>query len=99
MMKIAIDGSAHTGNYRADCECSATWQGQGEAITTVAWSPALPIAEAVVHMRLAHSDDQANIRFSDRFRAWLIAYWDQASRRQKRTAAVSQAREAKRRAT
>lgn len=94
MMKLAIDGSSHTGNYRVDCECSNSWQGQGEAAGAAAWSPALPIAECVVHMHLAHNSQQCDIRFSDRFRAWLVAYWNQANGRQRRDQATKEAAEA-----
>jgi hypothetical protein len=81
MMKIAIDGSYRTGNYRCECECGTNWHGQGEPIGTVNFSPALPIAETVVHMKLTHHGTLLDIRWSDRFAEWLLRYWERASLR------------------
>jgi hypothetical protein len=81
MMKIAIDGNAHTGNYRCDCECGSHWIGQGEPIGPVNFSPALPIAEAIVHMKLQHPTVPLDLRHSHRFNEWLLSYWERASLR------------------
>jgi len=81
-MKIAIDGNTHTGNYKCECECGSTWIGQGEPIGAVNFSPALPIAEAVVHMKLQHPTIPLDLRWSHRFTAWLLHYWERASLRQ-----------------
>ena len=81
MMKLAIDGSLAMGTYRVDCECGDTWHGQAENIGRLEWSPALPIAECVVHMKLVHPELGLDIRFSERFRQWLVRYWDQTNLR------------------
>ncbi len=86
---VNIDGAQHSGNYRCDCECGANWYGQGEQISPVGYSPAMPLAEAVVHMRLAHHRAHADLRLSGRMEDWLETYWrclsdrDEAQRRQK----------------
>jgi hypothetical protein len=92
MLKVAIDGSAHTGNYRVECACQDYWGGQGETTGETSWSPALAIAEAIVHMRMRHGGARADIEFSDRFRAWLTVYWEQATRRVHRQQVVAEAR-------
>jgi hypothetical protein len=81
MVKLTIDGAFHTGNYRVDCECDATWHGQGAPLGRVNFSPAIAVAECVVHMKLCHKADQLDIRFTERFRAWLIHYWERDSLR------------------
>jgi hypothetical protein len=81
-VKIAIDGSKATGRYRVDCECGSSWTGQGEMLGIVSYSPALPIAECVVHRRLEHPDLSQDIRFSARFSDWLHSYWDAANIRE-----------------
>jgi hypothetical protein len=79
---LNIDGSSHTGNYQVSClACGDTWRGQGESIGVVNWDPALPVAECVVHIKIAHVGSEVDIRFSDRFRMWLIHYWERASLR------------------
>lgn len=92
MLKVAIDGSAHTGNYRVQCACADTWNGQGERINDSSWSPAMPVAEAIVHMRLMHSGMRCDLDFSDRYRAWLAVYWEQASRRVHRQQVIEEAK-------
>ena len=81
MIRMTIDGGSHSGNYQVDCECGTKWHGQGEVIHLADYSPALPIAECVVHLRMSHPDNGMDIRFTDRFSAWLATYWDRASRR------------------
>lgn len=78
-MKIAVDGDHVLGTYRVDCECGTHWSGRvvGDLISKA--SPALPIAEVVVHMRLAHEGQLLDLRFSERFRRWLQHYWELAS--------------------
>jgi hypothetical protein len=79
---LNVDGSSHTGNYQVSCRaCGDIWQGQGEPIGAVNWNPALPIAESVVHVKLIHVGQELDIRFSDRFRLWLISYWERAALR------------------
>lgn len=73
-MKIAIDGKT-SGLYRGDCECGFSWHGTGERHFDGFHSPALPIAEGVVHFRMCHPNDRFDMRFSQRFEEWLVAYW------------------------
>jgi hypothetical protein len=80
-MKLRIDGATHTGTYRVVCECQDTWTGQGEAIGAVNWSPALPIAECCAHMKIAHPMVSMDVEFSERFRDWLLSYWERATLR------------------
>jgi hypothetical protein len=75
-MKIAIDGSEHTGRYRVDCECGVNWSGRGHEDRVLTWSPILPIAETIVHFKLTHEFTLMDLRFSDRFRAWLHTAWE-----------------------
>jgi hypothetical protein len=83
---LNIDGASHTGNYQVVCRaCGDFWQGQGEPIGAVNWNPALPIAESVVHVKLVHVGQEVDIRFSDRFRLWLISYWERAGLRRAST--------------
>jgi hypothetical protein len=81
-VKIAIDGSKATGRYRVDCECGTSWTGEGEMLGIMQFSPALPVAETVVHMRLEHPEQELDARFSARFNSWLAAYWDAANIRE-----------------
>jgi len=81
MVRLNIDGARHSGNYRCDCECGASWHGQGESVTGHSWSPALPIAECMVHLREQHPKAQFDLGFSERFRLWLVSYWDEATMR------------------
>jgi hypothetical protein len=79
--RLLIDGSAHTGTYRVTCDCDDVWSGRGEATGTVNWSPALPIAECVVHMKMCHDGALVDLQFTDRFRAWLTSYLERANLR------------------
>jgi hypothetical protein len=88
--RLLIDGAAHTGCYRVECDCGDVWHGQGEVAGVAAWSPALPIAECVVHMRECHSGAFLDLQFSERFRHWLIAYWERANLRLMRHATGSE---------
>lgn len=76
-MKIAIDGG-NTGQYQANCECGMSWHGQSYRDRSSVWSPALPIAEAVVHMRMCHDEHTLQLVFTWRMENWLEAYWRQA---------------------
>jgi hypothetical protein len=82
MIRLTIDGTYSTGSYRVDCECQASWSGQGETIGSGIWSPALPVAECVVHHRLEHEQLLLELRFTDRFAKWLERYWEVESMRQ-----------------
>ncbi len=84
MFKLNIDGAKHTGCYRVDCECGNHWSGQGVAINSYSWSPALPIAEAVAHMKLEHAQGLIELRFSARFEVWLLDYWERETLRSQR---------------
>jgi hypothetical protein len=87
--RLLIDGSSHTGNYRVICDCDDAWTGRAEAIGTVNWSPALPIAECVVHMKICHDGALIDLQFTDRFRSWLTSYWERANLRIMRTGGAS----------
>lgn len=78
-MKVAIDGDRVVGLYRVDCECGDSWQGDAERLTESHFSPALPVAEAVAHIRLCHEGDQLDVRFSTKFSDWLVGHWDHVS--------------------
>jgi hypothetical protein len=78
---VTIDGSGHTGTYQVQCDCGLVWTGCGESTGVASWSPALPIAECVVHMKLTHPRDFVDLRMTERFRNWLSLYWEQASTR------------------
>jgi hypothetical protein len=43
-------------------------------------SPALAIAECVVHQRLHHGENPPQITFTAMFEQWLLAYWDYTNR-------------------
>lgn len=77
-MKMAIDGNANTGAYRGDCECGFAWNGQALSDVMGGWSPAYPVAESIVHMKLAHPDQLLDLRFSERMKRWMIDYWTRA---------------------
>jgi len=81
-LTMTIDGAKHSGHYRVVCECGGVWTGEGEPIGAVNWSPALPVAEAVVHMKMGHEGGYVDLRMTERFREWLISYWERASLRQ-----------------
>lgn len=74
-MKVVIDGARHSGNYRCVCECGQAWHGQGEPASTAAFSPAMPIAEAVAHVRLCHAGVGIALDLSGQFEDWLEAHW------------------------
>ncbi len=77
---LTVDGSHHSGNYRVDCLCGTTWSGQGEAMPRWGYSPALPVAECVAHMKLAHPDLSMDLRFTSRFEVWLTNHWRRVAR-------------------
>lgn len=79
MMRLAFDGSQRTGTYRVDCECGTNWSGQAEPAGVRTWSPALPVAESIVHMRLTHDGDSPELRFTHRFSDWLEQYWEKVN--------------------
>jgi hypothetical protein len=78
-MNVVIDGSNLKGQYRVNCECGTVWSGVAERDGTDLYSPALPIAESVMHMRLSHELDLLELSFSERFSNWLAKYWDVVS--------------------
>ena len=78
-MKMAIDGSRHTGLYSVDCECGGGWTGVTEKDRYRIYSPALPIAECVAHVDVAHPGAELDVRFNSYFQQWLMAYWERVS--------------------
>jgi len=80
MKTVAFDGNSTNGSYRVDCECGTNWSGQAEPAGVRSWSPALPVAECVVHMRLAHQSELPIIRFTTRFNDWHQQYWEHVKR-------------------
>jgi hypothetical protein len=80
-MRLTIDGTFSNGVYRVDCECGTHWSGRAHPYGA-AWSPALPIAEATVHVKLNHEGEQLELRFLRRFEEWLEKYWEWESLRQ-----------------
>jgi hypothetical protein len=79
--RITIDGASHTGGYRCDCDCGTTWNGRAESTGVADYSPALPVAEAVVHMQMNHKGAFLDLSFTARFREWLTSYWERCSLR------------------
>ena len=77
-MKIVLDGT-RPGTYRGDCECGMSWSGRTEPDSSGIASPALPVAEAVVHMKMCHDETNLQLYFTLRFEWWLKAYWDRYS--------------------
>ncbi len=81
-LKVSIDGALHTGNYRVECECGEPWMGQGAEENGRYYSPALPIAEVIVHFKMQHPDEQLDMTFTERFSDWLVNYWQRENVRQ-----------------
>jgi hypothetical protein len=81
-MKVAIDGRSFFGGYEVQCECGDRWKGTGEELRHGFFSPALPIAEAVVHMRLCHPGVQLDVHMTADFESWLASYWEWANMRE-----------------
>jgi len=79
--RIIIDGAAHSGGYRCQCDCGTVWHGRGESMGVADYSPALPVAEAVVHMKMNHPGAFLDVAFTERFRGWLTNYWERCSLR------------------
>jgi len=75
MTRILIDGAEHSGRYRCTCECGDTWNGQCEYTRVSGYLPALPVADCIVHMKLAHTGALVDVRFTQRFTRWLEKYW------------------------
>lgn len=73
---VLIDGGAHTGHYRCQCECGTTWTGQGAEDGHAVWSPAMPLAEAVAHFKMCHAETSLDLRLTERFKTWLTQYWE-----------------------
>lgn len=84
MLAVGIDGSAHTGTYRIECQCGTAWGGRAELFGRVNYSPALPIAEVVVHAKMAHGGVKVDMRFSSKFEDWLVRYWEREGLRRER---------------
>lgn len=74
-VRIRIDGNQSLGTYRVECQCGQHWTGDADRPADQIPNPAAPVAEVVVHMRLAHSGELLDLQFSQRFRLWLEAYW------------------------
>ena len=81
MIKIAIHGTKYLGKYRVECECGGFWEGGAQRMGRGIWNPAMPIAEAIAHMSLVHTEERADIVMSAEFQAWLLQYWDWATTR------------------
>lgn len=81
-MKIAIDGSVTNGRYRVECECGMVWNGTAEHNRLNQWSPALPVAECAVHLKLEHPNTLLDLRFTSRFTRWLESHWEHSNERQ-----------------
>ena len=73
-MNIALDVRP-IGRYRGDCECGFTWTGHAVVDISKVASPALPLAEAVVHHRMCHDNQMIQLVFSYQFELWLEQYW------------------------
>jgi hypothetical protein len=84
MPTITIDGNAINGTYMVSCGCGDQWAGRSDRLSHGDYSPARPIAEAVVHWKLEHGDQVLNIDFDQGMRQWLIGYWDWHNRRHTR---------------
>lgn len=82
MITLVVDGSGDTGAYRVECYCGDVWTGRGELSPDTSWSPAMPIAECVVHVNLEHPEEQINIRWTPDFEKWLQHYWEFGSLRE-----------------
>jgi hypothetical protein len=80
-IKIVIHGGHQSGKYIVECECGMNWEGRGIVDALLTFSPALPIAESVVHMKLAHPVELLDVRFTEAFKGWLQKYWEVASLR------------------
>ena len=80
MATLVLNGDHLTGAYAVGCSCGTTWRGTGPAMVFGGFNPALPIAEATVHVRLSHRTEKLNLEFSPAFSAWLERYWDQVTR-------------------
>jgi len=89
MLKVSIDGGRHSGGYRVTCACGDMWTGQGAPDGVSMWSPALPVAEAVVHLKTAHQGVTLELVFTPRFDEWLVAYWQRQNQRQEHVATRS----------
>jgi len=81
MTRVTIDGNHFVATYRCQCECGDSWHGTAEPFRPGDPSPALPIAEVIVHMRLAHGGALVDIQFTQRFKAWLLWHWEKANDR------------------
>lgn len=81
-IKMVVHGSYQRGRYIVECECGQKWEGRGITDALMNFSPALPIAETVVHMKLEHPVELQELRFTESFRAWLHHYWEIAALRE-----------------
>ena len=80
MATLTINGNHESGAYAVSCSCGQTWRGIGRAMVFGGFNPAMPIAEAVVHVRLSHPTDRLQLDFTALFGHWLELYWDQVNR-------------------
>lgn len=75
MVQLTIDGARHSGGYRVDCDCNESWTGRGAWEPGDNFNPAAPVAWAAIHARLLHPGERVDLRFTERFSAWLEHYW------------------------
>jgi hypothetical protein len=81
-VRLTIDGSYLIGRFTVNCECGDSWHGCAEPIGESRYSPALPIGDAVVHVKLMHKGAQIEVCFTLLFERWLHDYWKFESLRQ-----------------
>jgi hypothetical protein len=77
--RVVIDGNARTGLYRCTCACGDVWTGTAGLNAARTHIPALPIAEAVAHVRMTHPAEMLDASFTKRFEDWLQADWEAAT--------------------
>jgi len=77
---LIVNGDSSDGAYAVGCSCGQTWRGQARGMVFGGFNPAMPVAEAVVHVRLAHPSDKLALDFSPAFSRWLEHYWEQVNR-------------------
>jgi hypothetical protein len=79
VQEIHIHGEYMTGLYRVECRCGAAWTGEARRYGVVFYSPAMPVAESVVHCLEEHKGQRPYVTFSPAFTNWLVQHWEQVN--------------------
>jgi hypothetical protein len=84
MLSVTVAGNDRTGSYTGGCECGSSWSGSIRIVDDRCPSPAMPVAEAMVHAKLEHRNEHVDMHFTVGFVQWLMQFWAHETQAQAR---------------